>query len=309
MKKSILIYFLVSINLMANMYDIKPIQITKDVHCAIGDFNPPTKSNKGFVSNICYIDMGVSIVVLDSGPTYNFAKEFHNVIKKDYPNKKVSYVIISNYHDDRILGASYFQEIGAKIVGHKSIEKDIKDNPDNFKRLFAILDDKIMNKTKLVKMDILAESGFTIKGRNKAIKIIKPSITSEENSDIAIYSKEDSFLFVGNIVFNGRMLNYTKNSKVDGWIEAINNLAKLNAKYLLGGHGKEFDKHSYKDTIEYLKILRGDIQKAYKDGTDRENVAINISKSGYKKKNIPYLKQLNYNNINNYYNQLEWADN
>lgn len=293
---------------MANIYNLKPIQITKDVHCLIGDFNPPTKSNKGFVSNMCYINMGVSVVVLDAGPTYSFAKEFHDLIKKSYPDKKISYVIISNYHDDRILGASYFQEIGAKIVGHKNIEKDIKNNPDKFKRLFSLLDAKTMNKTKLVKMDLLVNSGFTIKGFHKALKIIKPSQTSEEDSDIAIYSKADSFLFVGNIVFNGRMLNYTKNSRVDGWIEAIETLTKANAKYLLGGHGKEFGKDSYKDTLEYLKILKYDVKKAYDNEVNREDVNIDISKTGYKKKNIPYLKQLHRNNINNYYDQLEWSE-
>ena len=42
--------------------------------------------------------------------------------------------------------------------------------------------------------------------------------------DIAIFSKDDSFLFVGNIVFNGRLLSYKKTSNIDGWIEAIENL-------------------------------------------------------------------------------------
>ncbi len=306
--KSLLIVSLVVVGMFANTYSLKPISITKDIHCVIGDFNPPMKSNKGFVSNMCYVDIGDTLVVLDAGPTYIFAKEFHDVMKKDYPEKKVSHVVITNFHDDRIFGSSYFKQIGAKIVGYKNIEQDIKANPDKFERLNMILDSKIMAKTKLVKIDLLVDNGFTIKGSKKTLQIIKPSTISEEKSDIAIYSKDDSFVYVGNIVFNGRMLNYTKNSRVDGWIEAIENLAKLNAKYFLGGHGKEFDKNSYKDSLEYLKILKHDVKKAFENDIDREDLKEHFSNNNYKNKNIPYYNQLNYNNMNNYYDQLEWAE-
>jgi len=74
--------------LSGNNYSLKPIEINSDITCVIGDFNPPTKSNKGFVSNMCYIDIGDSLVALDAGPTYSFAKEFYTLIKEKYPNKK-----------------------------------------------------------------------------------------------------------------------------------------------------------------------------------------------------------------------------
>jgi len=99
--KILLISFFALINLSADFYALKPIKITNDISCVIGDINPPMKENNGFVSNMCYINIGDSIVVLDSGPTYNFAKELHNLIKKEYANLKISHVILSNYHDDR----------------------------------------------------------------------------------------------------------------------------------------------------------------------------------------------------------------
>ncbi len=73
MKRLILAIFLLSTSLFANIYTLKPIKITKDKTCVIGDFNPPAKSNKGFVLNMCYVDTGDSLVVLDAGPTCNFA--------------------------------------------------------------------------------------------------------------------------------------------------------------------------------------------------------------------------------------------
>ena len=167
MKKLILAIFLLSTGLFANIYALKPIKITKDITCIIGDFNPPTKSNKGFVSNMCYVDMGDSLVVLDAGPTYNFAKEFYALMKKEYPNKKVSSVVLSNYHDDRTQGVSFFRDLGAKIIGHKTINDDIKKNPAKFTRMKRIMSKKDLKNTKVILADTLVDDGYKIKGSKK----------------------------------------------------------------------------------------------------------------------------------------------
>jgi len=303
-KKTIVGLSLLTTMAVGNFYDLKPIKITKDISCVIGDINPPMKSNNGFVSNMCYVDMGDSLVVLDAGPTYNFAKEFHNIMKKEYPKLDVSYVVLSNYHDDRIQGASYFKEIGAKIIGHKTINDDIDENPNKFTRMKKRLNKEVVAGTKVIYADTLVDGGYKIKGNKKTIEIIKPSKISEERSDIAIYSKDDSFLFVGNIVFNGRLLSYKKTSNIDGWIEAIENLASMNVKYLLGGHGKEYNKDSYKASLEYLKILRDAVKKAYDDEVDVMDIKkyVKTQKFNY----LNHFEQLNNANISTYYNQLEW---
>lgn len=293
-----------TLSLFGQTYDLKPIHITKDITCVIGDLNPPTKENKGFVSNMCYVNIGDSLVVLDAGPTYKFAEDFYGLMKKEYPKLEVSHVVLSNFHDDRVQGAGFFQEKGAKIVGYKNFNEDIKGNLEKFERMKMILNPEVLKGTTIPKADLLVENGYEIKGSKKTLTIVKPSRVSEEKSDIAIYSKSDSFLFVGNIVFNGRMINYTKNSSVDGWIEALENLAKMDAKYLLGGHGKEYDAKSYQTTLEYLKTLKDGVKKGYEEGVS----AIEIGKVVDTKKFnfLYYYEQLNYGNIQNLYNQLEW---
>ena len=303
MRKLILLSMAV-VGLFGNIYDLKPVKITDDITCVIGDLHPPTKENKGFVSNMCYVDMGNSLVVLDAGPTYKFAKEFYSLMKKDYPKFEVSHVVLSNYHDDRVQGASFFKEKGARIVGHKTLNEDIKENPDKFLRMKMLLSKEDYEGTKVIHADTLVDGGYKIKGSKKILEIIKPSKVSEEKSDIAVYSKDDSFLFAGNIVFNGRLLSYKKTSNIDGWIEAIENLAKMGVKNFLGGHGVEYDRDSYKPTLEYLKILRDDVRAAYEEGIDVIDIKehVNTRKFDY----INHFEQLNGMNISTYYNQLEW---
>jgi len=304
MKKLILASLIIGSSLFGNMYGLKPFHITKDITCVIGDFNPPKRSNKGFVSNMCYVNIGDSLVVLDAGPTYKFAQEFYNLMKKEYPTKEVKAVILSNYHDDRVQGASFFKEKGAKIIGYKTINDDMKNNPDKFLRMKMIFSKDILKNTKIINVDTLVENGYKIKGSKKTLEILKLSPISEESSDIVVYSKDDSFLFTGNIIFNGRMLNYTKNSNIDGWIEALEKIENIGAKYILGGHGKEYDKNSYKPSLEYLKILRRIVKSSYENDTDIVDIKIPINSLS----DIKHYRQLNNSNINNYYNQLEWAE-
>lgn len=305
-KKLILSTLIISSSLLGNEYNLKPLKITKDITCVIGDFNPPTKANKGFVSNMCYVNMGDSLAVLDAGPTYIFAKEFYALMQKEYPNKKVSTVILSNYHDDRIQGASFFKDLGANVIGHKLINDDITKNPEKFARMKMIMDKSILKGTKVIHADTLVGDGYKIKGTKKTLTILKSSKVSEERSDISIYSPDDSFVFVGNIVFNGRMLNYTKHSNINGWIEALEKLSKLNAKYFLGGHGKEYDSKAYLPSLNYLKTLKKDVKKAYDN--DLDAIDIKLKPTIYEKNKIPYFNQLNRNNINNYYEYLDFAE-
>ena len=296
--------FLMTATLFGGVYNLKPIKITKDITCVIGDFNPPKKENLGFVSNMCYVNMGKNLVVLDAGPTYEFAKEFYALMQKEYPNKKVSAVVLSNFHDDRILGASFFKEKGAKIIAYKNINDDIKTYKSKFDRIKKIVPAKIYKNTKLILADTLVENGYKIKGSKKTLEIIKPSKISEEKSDIVIYSPEDSFLFVGNIVFTNRMLNYRKESDVDGWIKALEKIKSLNAKYVFPGHGDNYSKESYKTTLDYLKIVKKDVEQAVKNDIDEIDLVKSVHTEKFK--NLNYFKQLNYLAIHNYYDQLQW---
>ena len=299
----LLLVGIISISLFANIYDLKPVKITKDITCFIGDFNPPTKLNKGFVSNVCYVDMGDSVVVIEAGPTYNFAKELNYLIKNDL-NKKVSHVIITNFHDDRYTGASYYKEQNIPIIAHKSIIKELKENPDKFYRIPKVTTKEEYAKYKIVQADILMEDKYIIKGSKKTIEILKLSAGSNSASDISVYIPKDKFIFTGNTVFNGRMIKYAKYSNIDNWIKALKSIEKMDIKYNLGGHGKQYDKNSYKPTLKYLTILKNSVKKAYENDVEREDIKKYVSD-----KEFNYYKH--YETISNtnpkiYYDQLEW---
>ena len=287
----------------ANIYKLDFKKVTKGIECVIGDFNPPTKENKGFVSNSCFIDIGDGLVVVDPGPSFAFAKEFANKAQK-ITNKKIKAVVITNYHDDRSYGASFYKSKNIPIIAHKNIIKDIKNNPQKFERMKHILSKKEFNGTKVVKPDILFDKEYDINGTKRAVKLLKLSPISEESSDIVVWVPDSSFLYAGNIIFNNRALNYTKNSNIKGWLEAIQKIKALKPKIILGGHGSIMGADAYKTTQEYLKTLQKQVKDAYDNDIDLTDLPKHLHLEKFK--NLKHVKKLNLHNATNYYNQLEW---
>ena len=300
--KYLLLIFILSFSLYANNYNIKLTKVTPNIYCHIGKFDPPSKSNKSDVSNICYIDIGDSLVVIEPGPTYNFAKEFVKLIENK-TNKKVSAVIASNYHDDRIYGASYYRSKGIDFIAHKKIISDIKSNPNKFNRLPKLLSKDTFKNTKLVYPNILVDDGYTIKGSKLNIKILKLSKVSDSPSDIVVYIPQEKFLFVGNIIFTNRMIRYHHDSNLDLWLEALNKISKMTLRYIVPGHGEDFSNTNYIQMIEYLNKLRK-VKNLYENDVDRLDINIDFSKF----KNRAHYNDLVNRNVSEYYNQLEWAE-
>jgi glyoxylase-like metal-dependent hydrolase (beta-lactamase superfamily II) len=305
MKKIILGGVVAWSSLFANIYELKPLQITKNITCFIGDLNPPKKSNKGFVSNVCYVDKGDGIVVIEAGPTYRFAQELNEYIEK-HEHKKVVSVIITNFHDDRYTGASYYKEKHIPIIAHKTIVKELKENPDKFTRIPKVTTKEEYAGSRVVQPDILTDDKYLIKGTKLNIEVLKLSEGSNSVSDIAVYVPEENFIFVGNIVFNGRFVKYANYSDIDNWILALEKLKSMNVRYVLGGHGKEYDRNSYANTLEYLRILKRDVKKAYERGIDRESIKkyVDDKKFGFYK----HFEPLSKSNAKTYYDQLEWSE-
>ena len=97
------------------------------------------------------------------------------------------------------------------------------------------------------------------------------------------------------------MIKYHHDSNVQGWIEALTKIGKMDIKYIVAGHGDEFGKDSYKSTLQYIKALK-QVKKLYENDVDISDIKIDFSAF----KNRTHYKDLVGGNVYRYYNQLEW---
>ena len=297
--KILTVYLLFISSLLSSTYTFEPKKISHGLWCVFADLMPPTKENKGFVSNVCWVENGDSLTLLDAGPTTLFAKELEIAVAKT-TNKKVTNVVITNYHDDRILGAGYFQSRGAKIVAHKNILSDIKSNPQKYTRLEKLLTKEQYTDTKLPKIDTVFDSQSYLLG---SIELYKLSDIAETPSDIVVYMPKQKAIFAGNILFGERGLNYDKDSNINGWLEALDKIESLEIEHFIPGHGTKTDSSSFKVTKEYLTKFYTQTKEAYENDIELENLSKTVHMNEFS-----HLINYRPRHIQNLYNLYEHLD-
>lgn len=290
-------FLITTVSLLA--YELKPVKINPYTYCFIGDTAPVSKENGGFISNICLLKSDNSIIALDAGPTYQFAKELDAMSIKLFKHS-ITHVIMSNYHDDRIIGASYFQDRNIPVYAAKGTSEAIAKNAMRFQRIPKEVGKEqyrgsyIPNRFSSIAVPMPFSNN---------IDIIKPSRASNSATDIAVYDKRTKFLFTGNIVFNDRAIGYAPDSDVSEWLVAIGKLKQLKAKNIMGGHGKQCDAKSYETTEKYLQAMKKQIPKLYDEGVGLDEIVKKTDFSNFK--HLQHFNDLNGKNIYNYYMQVE----
>ncbi len=280
-------------------YELKPIKINPYTYCFIGDTAPVKKENGGFVSNICLLKSDNSIIAIDAGPTYTFAKELDAMANKLF-NHSITEVILTNYHDDRVIGASYFQDHNIPIYAVEGTSEAITKNEMRFQRIPKEVGEELYKGSYIPTHFRTIASSTPL---NKNIDIMKLSPISNSSTDLVVYDKRTKFIFAGNVVFNERAIGYFPDSDVDGWLLAIEKLKQLSAYQIIGGHGKQYDVKSYETTQNYLRAMKAQIPKLYDQGVGLEAIVQKCDFSDFK--HLQYFNDLNGKNIYNYYMQVE----
>lgn len=180
-------------------YQLTPVKVAEGVYCFIGDFHGPTEENQGFVSNVCLAQAGKQILLMDSGPTYGFAQAVDAQARRLF-GKPVSVVVVTSYHDDRILGASYFEDKGIPIHAGKGTKQAIQEHQNRFMRIVNVIGKDAYGPTKIPKK--LIEMTNDMVDLGDGIELRKLSRASQSPTDIVIHLKDRKLLFTGNILFD-----------------------------------------------------------------------------------------------------------
>ena len=92
--KSLLIFLVLIHSLLAFDYTLEPKKVSETTHCFFGLSEVMDERNNGNMSNSCFVNMGSSYLVIDSGPTYSYALQAYEKMKqiKNEPkqNKKIT---------------------------------------------------------------------------------------------------------------------------------------------------------------------------------------------------------------------------
>jgi cyclase len=296
--------FIVSVlffhSLLAFDYKLEPVKVNATTYCFFGLPEAITEHNNGNMVNSCYVDMGNSYLVVDSGPTYQFAAQSYEQMKK-IKNIPISYLVNTHVHDDHWLGNGFYKELSVNIIGSTKFQDETK---SEITRMQRNISKEAYTKTTQEFPTIFVDKEKRLEIDGKTILITSVNKKAHTASDLLVYIPESSTLFVGDIVFNQRIPSL-RDGNINEWISELEEIKAMNTHYVIGGHGTNTDAHCPDFTLSYLKELRAKVQKAMEEGKDIEEAITTITMPQYE--HFPMFETMQKQNIDTAFRTMEWS--
>ncbi|MBD3823789.1 MAG: MBL fold metallo-hydrolase [Epsilonproteobacteria bacterium] len=299
--KSLFLSAIVFHSLFSFTYDIKPVKVAEGIHCYFGAPEVMDRVNNGNMVNSCFVDLGSSYLVIDSGPTYLYAKQATAEMQK-IKKQKVSYVINTHIHDDHWLGNGYYQESGAEIIGPKIFANTTKSKETRMQKRIS---KEAYAKTEEVFPSKIVEGQkqLELEGVNIIFKAYDKKAHSENDMTVFIPSKR--VVFAGDLVFNERIPSL-RSGDINHWIKVLESINAMDVDFVIGGHGHAVSKDSTKATLEYLTTLKALILKQMEEGADIADVVKNSDLPAFQSYKL--YDMMHRQNVEAAYRMLEWAE-
>ena len=284
-------------------YKLEPKKIAENVWCFFGAIEKPTKENAGNMANNCYIKTNDGYLVMDTGPSYQFAKQAYEAMQKieDLP---VKYVVNSHEHDDHWLGNDFYkQKFGTILMGPESINSNYKEGDKT--RMYNILPKNAIEGTHIIDLDKVVKKQETLILGGEKFEIIPMDVKAHTGDDVFIYMPERKILFAGDLVMNGRITS-GRHGSVIGQLKALAIMQKLDWKVMVPGHGFITDATAMDEAKLYFKLTKERILKAIDEGVDATEINKAVKLIEFKDKAMYDI--LNAQNIGFAFDELEMLD-
>jgi glyoxylase-like metal-dependent hydrolase (beta-lactamase superfamily II) len=216
---------------------VKAVPVAERVWFVQGGAALGSPANRNFISNAGFVVTDDGVVVIDALGAPALAEELLAEIRRVTP-LPVRHVILTHYHADHIYGLQVFKAAGANIIAHPAAREYLNSETAG-QRLEASrteLAPWIDARTRLVPADRWLEADetvLTLGGTELRIRHLGPAHTAE---DLAVYVPSAGALFVGDLVFRGR-IPFVGQADSRRWIASLERLIGFAPKLVVPGHG------------------------------------------------------------------------
>ncbi len=284
-------------------YKLKATKVSDNIWCFLGALEGPSKKNAGNMVNTCYVKTSDSYVVIDSGPSYQYAKQAYAVMStiEKLPAKTV---ISTHEHDDHWLGNSFYKDkFKAEIIGPKEINDNYKDGDKT--RMFNVLPSNAIEGTKIIPVDRVPTKPLKLNIGGEEFEIIPVGTKAHTDEDFFIYMPKRKVLFAGDLAMNGRITS-NRHGSLLGQLKAIEMMKAKDYETFIPGHGLETGKNAIEDADKYFTLLYKRIKKALEDEVEMTELSEVIPMNEFKDRAM--FKALNGQNVQEAFTELEFSE-
>jgi glyoxylase-like metal-dependent hydrolase (beta-lactamase superfamily II) len=252
----------------AQALEVRFQRVAEGVYAYVGDKGPRSVANEGLNANIGLVVTPAGAVLIDSGATFQSARQIHEAVKA-VTSQPVKWVVNTGGQDHRWLGNGYFAAQGAEVVAHADARPDMvnrgNDHLEGLKATLGALADGTVPTLPtrwLTGNDERLELGgvdFEFKHRGGA----------HTPGDTMVWLPQKNVPFTGDVVYVDRMLGVLPVSNTKRWLDTFAVIEQLNPQVLVPGHGSITTVATARaDSLAVLLALRAHMKKAVDDGID-----------------------------------------
>lgn len=297
----------------------KPLQIYevpgKKIYFSIGSPGVPGSVNEGNTSNAGFIVTSEGVVVFDALGTPSLGAALVKEIRA-MTDKPVRYMVVSHYHADHIYGLQAIKEqFPDCIIVAQDRASEYQENAETSdERAESRLEQRrgalfpwVNDRTRVVPPDITFsdKASITLGGKHFLLLYAGPAHSA---SDVMMMVQPDGVLFAGDIVQNARV-PFMNSEDVDTkrWLMSLQEVEDLHPGFIIPGHGQPSTqaKEAIAFTAEYIRYVRGIMEKAVAEWTDFDTAYAQADWSRYAK--LPAFDANNKGNAYRVYLELEGA--
>lgn len=287
--------------LFAFDYGLTPKRVGEGIYCFFGAPEAMNTTNNGNMVNTCFVDVGSNWMVIDSGPTYQYAQQATQQMMK-IRKMPVATVINTHVHDDHWLGNNYYDEIGATVMGSEAFKEEAVSTPT---RMQSRISPEAYEKTVPVLPNGYIEKERVIETPVGKVIIRSVGHTAHTDSDLYVYLPSKKALFAGDLIFNDRIPSI-RDGEINGWITSLESIMTMDLEVIVGGHGYAYDTKAPEATLQYLKELKAGVATVLDEGGGIDDAVATVKMEAFK--DYGMYGEMHKANVNAAFRMLEWAD-
>jgi len=204
------------------------------------------KSGEG--ANSVFIITKEGVVVMDTRASEQEGKEVLAAIREK-TEQPVAYVLNSHFHPENISGNSAFADTRT-VIAHRKAQA-------------AIIIDAREQKRKITPPNLSFRKKLDLMLGQYHLKLFHPG-TAHTEGDLYIYIPKWRIILTGGLVYN-QIIPFLGDATIEGWIEALREMERLDAEVIVPGHGPVAGKPVITQMKHYLMELKRFVNDALDD--------------------------------------------
>lgn len=246
--------------------DYPAASVAEDIYVIHGPLEYPNPANHGFMNNPGIVITDAGVVVLDPGSSVQSGEMVLRVVRT-LTDQPVVAVFNSHVHGDHWLGNQAMRAAypDATIYGHPDMIRLIADGEGSswVDRMNQLTAGKTQG-TRVVAPDQAVNHGDEIRVGNLTFRMHHYG-KAHTTTDIMVEIVEAGVVFLGDIVFNGR-LPRVDDGDIPGNIRSCTEILKTDATVYVPGHGQSGDRALVEAMRTYFDTVYGSVQTLFEQG-------------------------------------------